>query len=96
MRVVLNLVPSSIKMLVLSCVAGGHIARFAYLLENKCTFNLLVLLRCACLMTKDRTHVIQSVWALPSLLNHTSAFPQELEEQLLVRLMFLIMRLCRW
>lgn len=45
-EVVLDLVLSWIKMLVLSCVARGHIARFAYLLKNKCTFSLLILLRC--------------------------------------------------
>lgn len=45
----------------------------------------------------ERIDVIQSMWALPSLLNHTSGPLQEPEYQRLLRLMLLIIRsLCRW
>lgn len=92
MRAVLNLVLSSIKMLVLRCVPGRDRAKFAYHLKNKCTFTPLVLPRCeeGLCAKNERIEVIQSVWAPPSLVNHANGPLQELEYCLLLRLMFLM------
>lgn len=79
-------------------MAGDNRAKFARLLKNKCTFSLPVLLgyEGGLCDKNERIDLIQSVWALPSLLNHMSGPLQELEYQLLVRLMFLIIKsLCK-